>query len=153
MGVISSSGIVGKVKYVSENFATVISTLNTSFYISSIVKKTNTLSSVNWDGDDPKTLKLLYVPKHIDIRKGDEIISSSFDSIFPKGISIGKIKEIRKDVNSNFYDIDILSTSGSGSNVENIYKYFAGNGNVKVGLVLTDNGEYLAPRELTTSKC
>ena len=110
MGVISSSGIVGKVKYVSQNFATIISTLNTSFYISSIVKKTNTLSSVNWNGDNPKTLKLLYVPKHIDIREGDEIISSSFDSIFPKGISIGKIKEIRKDVNSNFYDIDILST-------------------------------------------
>ena len=39
MGVISSSGIVGKVKYVSQNFATIISTLNTSFYISSIVKK------------------------------------------------------------------------------------------------------------------
>ena len=110
MGVISSSGIVGKVKYVSQNFATIISTLNTSFYISSIVKKTNTLSSVNWNGDNPKTLKLLYVPKHIDIREGDEIISSSFDSIFPQGISIGKIKEIRKDVNSNFYDIDILST-------------------------------------------
>ena len=50
------------------------------------------------------------MPKHIDVREGDEIISSSFDSIFPKGISIGKIKEIRKDVNSNFYDIDILST-------------------------------------------
>ena len=65
---------------------------------------------MNWNGDNPKTLKLLYVPKHIDIREGDEIISSSFDSIFPQGISIGKIKEIRKDVNSNFYDIDILST-------------------------------------------
>jgi len=110
MGVISSKGVVGKVKYVSENFATVISILNTSFYVSSILKKTNTLSSVNWDGVNPKTLKLLYVPKHIDIRKGDEIISSSYDSIFPKGISIGKIKKIRKDVNSNFYDIDILST-------------------------------------------
>lgn len=32
-----------------------------------------------------------------------------------------------------------LFASGSGSNVENIYKYFAGNNNVKVGLVLTDN--------------
>jgi len=110
MGVISSSGIVGRVKYVSKNFATVISVLNTSFYVSSILQKSSTLSSVNWDGNDPKILKLLYVPKHIDIRRGDEIISSSFDSIFPKGISIGKIKEIREDINSNFYDIDILST-------------------------------------------
>ena len=32
-----------------------------------------------------------------------------------------------------------LFASGSGSNVENIYKYFVGNVNVKVGIVLTDN--------------
>ena len=32
-----------------------------------------------------------------------------------------------------------LFASGSGSNVENIYKYFVGNDKVKVGLVLTDN--------------
>ncbi len=110
MGVISSIGIVGKVKYVSENFSTIISLLNTSFYISSIIKKTNTLSSVNWSGVDPKTLKLLYVPKHIEINNGDEVTTSSFDSVFPEGISIGKVNNITKEVNSNFYDIDILST-------------------------------------------
>ena len=32
-----------------------------------------------------------------------------------------------------------LFASGSGSNVENIYKYFNGNDIIKVGLVLTDN--------------
>jgi len=120
MGVISSTGIVGKVKYVSENFSTVISLLNTSFYISSILKKTNTLSSVNWGGVDSKTLKLLYVPKHIEINKGDEILSSSFDSVFPKGILIGKVNNIRRDVNSNFYDIDILSTQNF-YNLSNVY--------------------------------
>ncbi|MEC7857875.1 MAG: rod shape-determining protein MreC [Bacteroidota bacterium] len=110
MGVISSTGIVGKVKYVSENFSTIISLLNTSFYISSIIEKTNTLSSVNWSGIDPATLKLLYVPKHIEINNGDEVTTSSFDSVFPKGISIGKVNNISREINSNFYDIDILST-------------------------------------------
>ena len=32
-----------------------------------------------------------------------------------------------------------LFASGSGSNVENIYNYFKGSDNIKVGLVLTDN--------------
>ena len=36
MGVISNSGIVGKVKYVSNNFSTVISLLNTSFFTCSL---------------------------------------------------------------------------------------------------------------------
>tara|TARA_B100001029_G_C15035459_1_gene439832 strand:- start:837 stop:1643 length:807 start_codon:yes stop_codon:yes gene_type:complete len=110
MGVISNLGIVGKVKYVSNNFATIISLLNSSYFVSSLIKKTNTLSSINWDGNDPKILDLLYVPKHIDIQKGDSVITSSFDTIFPKGILIGEIASINKDINSNFYDIDIISS-------------------------------------------
>ena len=68
------------------------------------------MSSVNWDGLDPKRLKLLYVPKHLDIVEGGKIISSSFDAIYPKGILIGKIISINSDVNSNFYDIEISSS-------------------------------------------
>ena len=59
---------------------------------------------------NPKILNLLYVPKHIDIQKGDSVITSSFDTIFPKGILIGEIVSINKDTNSNFYDIDIMSS-------------------------------------------
>ena len=110
MGVISNLGIVGKVKYVSDNFATIISLLNNSYFVSSLVKNSNTLSSVTWNGNDPKILDLLYVPKHIDIQKGDSVITSSFDTIFPKGILIGEIVSINKDTNSNFYDIDIMSS-------------------------------------------
>ena len=110
MGVISNSGIIGKVKYVSDNFSTVISLLNTSFFVSSLIKESETLSSVNWDGKDPSKLKLLYVPKHIDIVEGSNVVSSSFDSIYPKGILIGKIISVNREVNSNFYDIDISSS-------------------------------------------
>ena len=52
-------------------------------------------------------MKLLYVPKHIDVEKGNLIITSSFDSIFPKGIEIGRIESINKNVNSNFSDIKV----------------------------------------------
>lgn len=110
MGVISNSGIVGKVKYVSNNFSTVISLLNTSFFISSLIQESGTLSSVNWDGSDPTKLKLLYVPKHLSVFEGSEIITSSFDAIYPKGILIGKVISINSDVNSNFYDIYISSS-------------------------------------------
>ena len=110
MGVISNSGIIGKVKYVSDNFSTIISLLNTSFFVSSLIKESGTLSSVNWEGKDPSKLKLLYVPKHLDIVEGSDVVSSSFDSIYPKGILIGKIISVNREVNSNFYDIDISSS-------------------------------------------
>ena len=107
MGVLSANGVVGRVKYVSDNFSTVISLLNTSYYLSTYIKETNTISTINWDGNDSRFVKLLYVPKHIEVEKGNLILTSSFDSIFPKGIEIGRIDSINKNVNSNFSDITI----------------------------------------------
>ena len=107
MGVLSANGVVGRVKYVSDNFSTVISLLNTSYYLSTNIKESNTISTINWDGNDSRFVKLLYVPKHIEAEKGNLIITSSFDSIFPKGIEIGRIDSINKNVNSNFSDITV----------------------------------------------
>ena len=55
-------------------------------------------------------------------KKGAEVISSSFDSIYPKGILIGKVISINSNVNSNFYDIEILS-SQSFYNLSTVYVY------------------------------
>ena len=52
---------------VKNNFSTIISLLNTSFFVSSLIQESGILSSVNWDGSDPTKLKLLYVPKHLDM--------------------------------------------------------------------------------------
>ena len=120
MGVISSNGVIGKVKYVSDNFSTIISLLNTSFYLSTLVDETKTLSSINWDGKNPREVKLLYVPKHVPLEIGYSVITSSFDSIFPKGIEVGKISSINEDTNSNFYDVDILLSEDFYS-IYNVY--------------------------------
>ena len=47
------------------------------------------------------------MPKHIKIKKGTSILTSSFDSIYPKGIRVGAIESFNKATNSNFYDITI----------------------------------------------
>ena len=120
LGVISSNGVIGKVKYVSDNFSTIISLLNTSFYLSTLVDETKTLSSINWDGKNPQKVKLLYVPKHVPLEIGYSVITSSFDSIFPKGIEVGKISSINEDTNSNFYDVDILLSEDFYS-IYNVY--------------------------------
>ena len=120
LGVISSYGVIGKVKHVSDNFSTIISLLNTSFYLSTLVYETKTLSSINWDGKNPQKVKLLYVPKHVPLEIGYSVITSSFDSIFPKGIEIGKISNINSDINSNFYDVDIVLSEDFYS-IYNVY--------------------------------
>ena len=75
---------------------------------------------INWDGKNPRKVKLLYVPKHVPLEIGYSVITSSFDSIFPKGIEIGKISNINKEINSNFYDLDILLSEDFYS-IYNVY--------------------------------
>ena len=88
--------------------------------MSTIIKETNTICSINWGGSDPNKVKLLYVPKHININKGYIILTSSFDSIYPKGIEVGIVDSVNKNVNSNFYEIDI-TLSQDFYNLSSVY--------------------------------
>ncbi|MAD59779.1 MAG: rod shape-determining protein MreC [Flammeovirgaceae bacterium] len=137
LGVISTNGVIGKIKHVSDNFSTIISVLNTSFFLSTVIKETKTLSSLNWDGEDPKRAKLLYVPKHIPLEVGFSVLTSSFDSIFPQDIKVGRITSINKNVNSNFYDIEIILSEDFYS-ISNVYVVMDSLNEEKVKLEMLD---------------
>ena len=115
MGVISPQGVVGKVKYVSERYAVVTSLLHTEMYISSVLQRTNELSTTQWDGRDPHHAKLLYVPRHVNITAGDTVITSGYSGVFPKDILIGTVSEVQIAENSTFYDITLDLSAEFGS--------------------------------------
>jgi rod shape-determining protein MreC len=107
MGVISDSGVIGKVLAVSDRFAVIVSLLNTELLLSARIKRNNTLCTVNWDGRNAIESPLLYVPRHVDINKGDSIVTSGYNGIFPEQILIGTIKEISLESNATFFNITI----------------------------------------------
>jgi len=110
MAVVSNGSIVGVVKGVSKNYATVISVLNLDLRISAKVKKNGYFGSLNWPGEDYQTAILHEIPLHADILIGDTIITSGFSSIFPEGIVVGFIKDF-KEKSGSFYEIEVdLST-------------------------------------------
>ena len=94
MGVLNSQGIVGRVKSVSENYAVAFSVLNTNLLISAKIKSSDVFGSVRWDGGNTSEVQLLYVPRHVKASKGDTVISSGFNAVFPEGILIGKISKV-----------------------------------------------------------
>lgn len=49
--------------------------------------------------DNSGRLVIKYVPIWKNVEIGDEVITSSMDSIFPHGIKVGKVKEIHKEDN------------------------------------------------------
>jgi len=111
MGVFNEEGIIGRVKGVSENFASVLSLLHTEVLVSSKIKSTDVFGSTQWDGKDPQKAKLIYVPRHVDIEKGDTIVTSGYNSIFPEGIHVGIVEEVAPGEETNYLDITIKLTA------------------------------------------
>jgi rod shape-determining protein MreC len=120
MGVISESGIVGIVMNVSEHYCTVLSLLNNNCKISAKIKKNGAFGSLVWDGNDSHFAKLLDVNKHVLISVNDEIITSNFSTIFPEGISIGRIYSHNLDAGDNFHTIKIKLNTDFGT-VSSVY--------------------------------
>jgi len=107
MGVISQKGIVGMVKSVSNNYATVTSLLNINFNVSSALKRTGTFCTVKWDGKDSQSSKVLYVPRHVKVVPGDTIITSGYNAVFPENLMIGTVTDVNIEANQAFYNVDL----------------------------------------------
>ncbi len=120
MAVVSGGSIVGIVKGVSNNFATVISLLNLDYKVSAKVKKNEYFGSLSWDGEGYQTAILTEIPLHADIQVGDTIVTSGFSSIYPEGITIGYINDFTEKGGS-FYEIDVkLSTDFKNLSTVNV---------------------------------
>ncbi len=96
MGVISSSGVVGVVRSVSDNYAVVLSMLSkpNSVSISARLGQGKEMGSVHWDGEDAGYALLKDVPKSAKIHKGDTVVTSGFSALFPENIPIGYVENI-----------------------------------------------------------
>ena len=120
MAVISSSGIVGVVKNVSENFCSIVSFLNIEFQLSAKILKTGHAGTLQWNGKGTREAILKDISTYVKIEKGDSIVTSGYSSMFPEGILVGTIKEFEVNAGENFYTIDVDLTSDF-SNISYVY--------------------------------
>lgn len=111
MAVITSTGVVGQVKDVSENFCTVMSLLNSKTTISSKIKKDGSYGPLTWEGDDFRFATLHDIPTHVRLVKGDSIVTSAYSLTFPENIMIGTVESFERKSGEYFYTVQVrLST-------------------------------------------
>lgn len=111
MGVIQTNGVMGVITHVSNRYARGISILNRDSKISVAIQRNHFFGTLVWDGGDPKSAKLVDIPKHADLVEGDVIVTSGYSSKFPQGIEVGKIVSFELRQGSNFYDIELDLTN------------------------------------------
>jgi rod shape-determining protein MreC len=107
MSVITPKGIVGKVNRCSRQFSVVTSILNTGFLISSRLIKANDIGTARWDGINSHRLKLNDISLNNSVSRGDCVVTSEQNSVFPHGILIGRVQKVGKQSNLTFYDLTI----------------------------------------------
>ena len=107
MAAISGGCVVGKVKSVSDHFSVLISLLNLDEQVSCSIRRTGHFGTVQWDGTNPATINLKYIPRHVRPVVGDSIVTSGYNAVFPAGIYVGKIKEFKLKDEAPFYDIKV----------------------------------------------
>ena len=107
MGVISSKGVVGIVKDVSEHYASVISLLNTRLRISARLDGTGFFGALGWDGKDYRYAWLNEIPVHAEVAIGDPVVTSGYSAIFPEGILIGNVAKVERTKGESFFRIKV----------------------------------------------
>ncbi len=111
MGLISTQGVVGKIRNVSDHYSVAYSLLHTMVLVSSKIKKQNAFCTTQWDGFLPSQANLLYLPRHIKVKVGDSVVTTGFNTIYPEGVMIGRVKSIDIKPDETFYKIKLTLSS------------------------------------------
>ena len=108
MGVLSGTGVVGIVSGVTPHHALVMSILNSHSSISCRLRGTEYFGYLKWKGGTPLRAYMDDVPRHAHIKKGDSVETSGFSNVFPAGIFLGKVAEIKNSSDGLAYELEIL---------------------------------------------
>lgn len=106
-GIVSSSGVVGVVAFVSDSYSLGLSVLNPRWDISAKLKNSGNFGPLSWDGSDYRYANLREIPSHIQVSEGDSVITSGYSTIFPEGVLIGIVSAFSRPEGENSYSIKV----------------------------------------------
>ncbi|NLK37297.1 MAG: rod shape-determining protein MreC [Epulopiscium sp.] len=101
MVITAPGGLVGKIVECGNGYAKVQSLLDSRSSISAMSLRTGDLGVVKGDYSlmDSGLCRMEYIDAQAEMMVGDEIVTSHLSTLYPPGISIGKIKEIKTESN------------------------------------------------------
>ena len=121
MAVVSSDGhAVGIVVNVSANFSQVMSLLHIQSTVSASLKRTGDFGNVEWDGKTPGYLVLKRIPKTVEVKTGDSVVTSSVSYNFPPGYMVGTVSDIKLDNTTGTYVLRV-KTAANFHNLQQVH--------------------------------
>jgi len=95
MAIISPAGVVGRVVIPSARSAKVQLLIDRNAAAGVILERTRAQGVVVGSGDD--RLQMQYVSEASDVAVGDLVVTSGIDTIYPKGLVVGRVEAVEKN--------------------------------------------------------
>jgi rod shape-determining protein MreC len=105
MPVLQADGLVGRLEKTSDHHAQVILLNDPSFAVDCLSQRSRVRGV--WTGHPDGFSQIKYVSRNDDIQTGDTIITSGLDELFPKGITLGRVKRVVSQVKGNFLFVEV----------------------------------------------
>ena len=107
MGVVGGGGVVGIVYLAGPHHSLVIPVTNRKSSISCRVRGQNYFGYLQWDGKSMLSAYVDDVPRYAKVRVNQAVETSGYSAVFPPGIFVGRIREIRNSADGQSYRLDI----------------------------------------------
>ncbi len=135
MPVVTDHGLAGRVVSTSSEYAIVQLLLHKDLHVSARIQRSRVNGIIRWSGG--RTLHFSHVPKTLDVREGDVVITSEFSSLFPAGIRIGLVQSTRQLAGELFQGIAV-APSVDFDRMEEVF----------VAMVVPDSGRVALERRI-----
>jgi len=117
MAVVSSQGLVGRVREVGKTFGKVMLINDVNSKVACLLQRTREQGLLV--GTPEGRCKLIYLSLEDDIAKGDTVITSGTGSIYPKGMLIGEVVYVAKE-RGRLYKYAIVKPYAELSKIEEV---------------------------------
>tara|TARA_Y100000991_G_C21972873_1_gene350434 strand:- start:2895 stop:3554 length:660 start_codon:yes stop_codon:yes gene_type:complete len=109
MGLIGTKGILGVVKNVTDNYATIRPLINPNFGLKVLHENSNSWGDLIWVPEENNYQNILVknIPSYSKVKLGDYFITSGAEGLFPWGVKVGKVIEIKENIEQQTLDIKL----------------------------------------------
>jgi rod shape-determining protein MreC len=105
MAVVTHEGVVGKILRATEDYSDVITVLDNLSSVDAITERTRAHGILEGASDISCILK--YALRTDDINEGDTLVSSGLDGIYPKGLLLGTVSQVKKRKYGVTQDVEV----------------------------------------------
>ncbi len=105
MAVVSADGLAGRVIGVSGRHAKVLLILDRNSAVDALIQRSRARGVLVGLGRELCLLK--YVQRNEDVQVGDQVISSGMGGVFPKGLLLGRVREVVRGNSGLFQEVEV----------------------------------------------